>query len=77
MIKAGFFVVIAAVVAYYKITADRYKSEIKDIEIGSAKSQLEALAEAEEADRQALKRGDRRSADAINRARNGDRSHFE
>lgn len=76
-IKLGFIALLTGIAAYYRNLSKRRETEIKDIELGTAKTQIQAQAEAEAADRKAIERGERRSTDAVNRARRGDRSHFE
>jgi pantothenate kinase type III len=76
-IKLGFIAILAGIAAYYKRLSERRKAQIKDIELGSARSALDAQADAQKADIEALKRGERRTIDEIERARRGDRDHFE
>lgn len=76
-IKVAFVGVLGAVIAYYRAVSKRREAELKDVELGSAKTQIQAQADAEAADQEALKRGHRRSTDAINNAKSGDRSYFE
>lgn len=74
--KLAVVAALGGLAAYYKAKVKRREGELKDIELGSAKTQIQAQADAEAADQQALKRGNRRSTDAINRAKSGNRDHF-
>lgn len=70
-LKLAFVGVLGAVAAYYRAVAKRREGELKDIELGSAKTQIQAQADAEAADQQALESQRRRSTDHENNIRNG------